>query len=200
MDSQLRFRKPCHSHQLGAQTSMLLALIAFALPFMSGAHGALRTGKIQSGLRVGFWGGLISGLMSFIAGAAIGYFLAFVPGFPGAELPPPGHVYSVAEYQQLNVADALGGAIGFLFLICGAVAVISGTIGGCVGSLLARKGDRKALNSQTKYDDVGDALPPQIALSKTGWVPRLSGVRQRQPENFELRFSGEPKFVPNGAS
>jgi hypothetical protein len=87
--------------------------------------------------------------MSFIAAAVIGYILAFVPGFPGAEIPPAGHIYTAQEYQLLNVGDALGGAVALLFLICGAFGVVCGTVGGFVGSLLEGTGDGRDVSPRT---------------------------------------------------
>jgi uncharacterized protein (TIGR03435 family) len=127
-------------HRLGAQAAILLALVGFVLPFGAGAHGAIKTGKVRVGMRVGFWSGLISGVMVFLAGATLGYILAFVPGLPGAEIPSADHVYTAAEFQRLNVLDALGGAFAHLFGIGGLFGAISGTLGGWAGILLERTG------------------------------------------------------------
>jgi hypothetical protein len=91
-------------------------------------------------MRVGFWSGLISGLIAFFALAVIGYVLALVPGLPGAEIPSADHVYTAAEFERLNVIDALGGALAHLFLFGGVFSVVGGTVGGCAGILLARAG------------------------------------------------------------
>jgi hypothetical protein len=61
-------------------------------------------------MRVGFWCGLISGLIAFPVRAAIGYLDAFNPGRPNADIPPT-PFYTVAEYQHLNIFDGLGSAL-----------------------------------------------------------------------------------------
>jgi hypothetical protein len=118
---------------LGVPPAILLALVAFVLPFAAGVHGATTTGRIRAGMRVGFWSGFISGMMACLALVAIGYICAFVPGFPGAETPPPGHVYTAEEYQRINVMDVMGGALAHLFMIGGIFGVIQGALGGCFG-------------------------------------------------------------------
>jgi hypothetical protein len=125
-------------HGLGAQAAIVFGLVAFALPFVAGAHAARKIGRFRAGMRVGFWSGLISGLMAFLSAAVIGYILAFIPGLPGAEIRSTDHIYTAAEYQRVNVMDALGGALAHLFLIGGVFGVVGGTVGGCAGILLAR--------------------------------------------------------------
>jgi hypothetical protein len=118
---------------------ILLALLALALSFIAGAHGAVRMGYVSGGMRVGFWSGLINGLMVFLSLAAFGYLLAFVHGIPGAEFPSGGHPYTEFEYQRINVFDALGGALVYLFGGC-VISTATGIMGGCVGMLLERTG------------------------------------------------------------
>jgi hypothetical protein len=127
-------------HRLGAGIGVTLALVAFLLPLASGSHGALKTGRMRDGISVSFWSGLISGVMTFLGLLAIGYVLAFVPGFPGAEIPSSNHVYTAREYEYANVSDVLGGSFAHLFLINGALGVIGGTIGSCAAILLERTG------------------------------------------------------------
>ena len=77
--------------------------------------------------------------MAFFALAAIGYILAFVPGLPGAEIPARHPVYTAAEYETLNVMDAIGSALAE-FLLGGLLGIIGGTLGGSAGILLERTG------------------------------------------------------------
>jgi hypothetical protein len=125
-------------HGLGARAAIPFGLVAVALPFVAGAHAARKIGRLRAGMRVGFWSGLISGLMAFLSTVIIGYILAFIPGLPGAEIPSTDHVYTATEFQRVNVMDALGGALAHLFLIGGVFSVVGGTVGGCAGILLAR--------------------------------------------------------------
>jgi hypothetical protein len=118
---------------------MLLLIAAFPLPFIAGAHGAIKLNRLHAGVRVGFWSGLIGGLIGFLGLVALGYILAFFPGFPGAEIPSKTHVYTALEFQQLNVADVLDGAMG-MFVFGGLICPLMGWVGGCAGLLLARTG------------------------------------------------------------
>jgi hypothetical protein len=117
----------------------VLVISAFLLPLIVGAHAATRLWRVRAGMRVGFWSGLISGLMSFFVLMAIGYLCAFIPGIPGAEI-PDNIPYTSAEFEQLNVLDAFGGGLYFFFLIGGVYGVIAGAGGGLLGILLARTG------------------------------------------------------------
>lgn len=127
-------------HGLGARVGVLLMGVAFLLPLASGSNGALKTGRARDGIAVAFWGGLVSGVMTFMGLVVIGYVLAFIPGFPGAEIPSLDHVYTVPEYEYANVSDVLGGGFAHLFLINGALTVVVGTIGSCAAILLERTG------------------------------------------------------------
>jgi len=133
-------------HKPWAGIGWLLALAGFALQLVPGIHGAMKTGRVRAGLRAGFWSGLVCGLMAFLALAAIGYILAFVPGLPGAEFPKVDHIllhdnnYTPADFELLNVSDALGGALAFLFGICPLFGGIGGTFLGWAGIQLARTG------------------------------------------------------------
>src|SRR5262249_25885421 len=103
-----------------------LPVAAAALPVIGGAHGAIKMNRLHAGLRVGFWNGLIGGLIVFLGSVALGYILAFFPGFPGAEIPSKTHAYTALEFQQLNVADVLGGASVGLFVFGGLICPLSG--------------------------------------------------------------------------
>ena|SRR5688572_704647 len=52
-------------------------LAAVFLPFLVGALGAIRTGRVSTGTREGFWAGMVGGLMGFLALAAAGYLRAW---------------------------------------------------------------------------------------------------------------------------
>jgi hypothetical protein len=117
----------------------VLAMFAFLLPLIAGAHASIRLWRVRAGMRVGFWSGLISGLMTFFAFVVLGYILAFVPGFPGAEI-PRNQPYTAAEFQEVNVMESLGGGLWSLFYLGGAYAVLGGAVGGLAGILLARTG------------------------------------------------------------
>ena len=111
----------------------LLVFAAFALPFICGAHTAIKTGRMRNGMRVGFWCGLISGLMVFLVLAVSGYIGAF--SGTGDEIPRT-PFYIAAEYQRVNIFDALGAGLIHLFGFGGLLGTVQGTIGG----LLVRTG------------------------------------------------------------
>ena len=50
-------------HSIGAPVGNLLGIVAFLLPFVAGAASAIKSQRILTGLRVGFWSGAISGLI-----------------------------------------------------------------------------------------------------------------------------------------
>ena len=147
---------------LGMAVGWLLALFAFSLPIVAGAHGSIKLWRVRAGMQVGFWSGLISGLMVFLAGMALGYILAYVPGLPGAEI-PANHAYTALEYEQSNVADTFGGALVHLFFFSGIFSVIGGTAGGFAGLLFVRTGEapdtsRRILWGLLTFCIVGSAI------------------------------------------
>jgi hypothetical protein len=146
---------------LGVPISLFLAFFSYVLPLVAGAHGGIKLWRVRAGMRVGFWSGLISGLIVFLGFMAFGYLLAFVPGLPGAEIPKdPG--YTALEYQRLNVSDTLGYGLGHLFLFGGILSMIGGAVGGLAGILLARTGR-------------GPAEPRRIFWSFLAWIRRHAG-------------------------
>ena len=122
----------------GVGTGWLPVICALLLPFVAGAHAGVKIWRVSAGIRVGFWSGLISGLIMFLGLMAYGYILAFIPGIPGAEF-PKNQPYTAIEYQIANVGDTLGGGLFFLFFGC-VLSVIAGAVGGLAGLLLARTG------------------------------------------------------------
>jgi len=102
-------------HGLPAGIGIDLAF-AFLLPFASGAHGALQTGSLRDGVRIIFWSGLISGVITFLGVFAINY--------------------------VLNVPDVLDDSGGFLFSITGILNLFCGTIGSCAGRILLERTGR----------------------------------------------------------
>jgi hypothetical protein len=89
-------------------------------------------------MHAGFWTGLVSGVMSFLALAGVGYVLAFIPGLPGAEMPR--EPYTAEQFQALNVSDAMGGALTHLVILGAVFCSIAGAIGAASGIVLERAG------------------------------------------------------------
>jgi len=90
-------------------------LTAILLPFVSGAAVAIRTGNAWIGRRVGFWGGVIGGLMGFLV-FAIRYFTN------------RGEFALVAAFWAMFLFGSLYGGI-------------AGTLGGWIGLKLYRTGE-----------------------------------------------------------
>jgi tetratricopeptide (TPR) repeat protein len=117
----------------------LLGILAIALPFVAGAHAAIRLWRVRAGMRVGFWSGLIGGVIIFVWMMLMEYAGALIIGLPGAEI-PSNPAYAAVEYQRANMIDTLRGGLIHLFLFGGVFSVIFGTVGGLAGILAARTG------------------------------------------------------------
>ena len=116
----------------------LCAIAALACAFVCGAHGAIKSDRLHVGLPIGFWNGLVSGMILHFGLIVLGYILAFIPGLPGAEIPAM-KAYTAMEYQTLNVGDVIGGATVFLFFLS-VFSPVAGWLGGWAGLLIARTG------------------------------------------------------------
>jgi len=127
------------SLNLGIPIGILLAVCGVALPFAAGAQVGIKTDRVRMGFRAGLWSGFIGGLLVFFALAPMGYIQGMIPGLPGAEI-PSAQPYTAAQYLAVNVMDALGGAMAFLFMICPLLGVAGGIVGGWAGIRLARTG------------------------------------------------------------
>ena len=93
-------------------------------------------------MRVGFWSGLVSGLMVFLAFAAFGCILAFVPGLPGAEtvtLEGYFRILSGMSWEVFEFPHTPGGMLSHVFGTGAFSGAIGGLIGGCT-VLIARTG------------------------------------------------------------
>jgi hypothetical protein len=88
---------------------------AILLPFASGAAIAIRTGNAWIGRRVGFWGGVIGGLMGFL-------------------------VLAIREFVRGD-EFALVAAFWAMFLFGSLYGGIAGTVGGWIGLKLYRTGE-----------------------------------------------------------
>jgi len=125
---------------LGFWIGWPLALAAFALSLICGAHGAIKTWRVRNGMRVGFWSGLVSGLTVFLAFASFSYILAFVPGLPGAEtMDGYFRILSGMSWEVLEFPHTPSGMLSHVFGTGAFSGAIGGLIGGCT-VLLARTG------------------------------------------------------------
>jgi hypothetical protein len=106
-----------------------------ALTVVAGGYAALRTGRIMAGALVGFWSGLISGLITFILLLCMTYLcMDLLQHDP----------QNIQEFQSSGaldlatsiVAESLAGGINHLWL-GPLVGASLGTLGGVVGAGLA---------------------------------------------------------------
>jgi hypothetical protein len=121
-------------HALGASIGVLAAIIAAILPFAAGAIGAASTGRIGTGARIGFWTGVVSGLITFMVLAGVGYLVVNVPGFPGVETPhSAAKVLTPNDLAAFNIGDYLAGGVSHLVLIGAPFCTVAGVLGALMG-------------------------------------------------------------------
>jgi len=104
---------------------------AFLLPLVAGGAGAARTGRVGTGLAVGFWSGLLSGLMTFLTLMAVTYV------FMGVLAHDPQNLHDYAHSGERTLAtfivgDSLFGASAHLALIGAAWGSALGALGGAL--------------------------------------------------------------------
>jgi hypothetical protein len=122
-------------HQLGARIGVLAAAVAAFLPLFAGLRGAEMTGRVVAGLRVGFWSGIVSGLITFVSLAIVGYLVVLFPGFPGVEVPHEAiaGALTAKELAAFNIGDYLAAGVSHLVLIgapfCSGVGLVGGLLG-----------------------------------------------------------------------
>lgn len=138
-------------HQLGASIGVLSALVAAILPVVAGAIGAARTGRIGTGARIGFWSGVVSGLITFVALASVGFLVVNVPGFPGIETPRNvSRPLTADELAAFNLGDYLAAGVNHMVLVGG----LFGSAAGAIGGVLSR-----ALRSQRSEVNLDASVP-----------------------------------------
>jgi hypothetical protein len=119
--------------ELGAPLWFLGLLSGLLLPFASGAAGAIKTGSVRIGMRVGFWSGVVGGLMGFLIFAALGIAIPLILSLNGSS------IQSIVNSERIESALAMAVYSMFVFgLLYGGIA---GTVGGWVGLRLYRTGE-----------------------------------------------------------
>jgi hypothetical protein len=104
-----------------------LALFAgILLPWIAGAFGAIKTRRILSGMRVGFWSSAIGGMIGFAVAMAVGYVSDFVPAI---------HALRIPSLNGLQLA------INFMFFLGTVPGTLGGLLGGWIGLALYRTGE-----------------------------------------------------------
>lgn len=118
-------------HQLGGRIGSVAAVVAAILPAIAGASGSVETGRAGTGARIGFWSGVVSGLITFITAATVGYLVVLFPGFPGVETPPNvARALSAEESAAYNVGDYLAAGVSHLVLLGAPFCSAAGLVGG----------------------------------------------------------------------
>lgn len=110
----------------GSSIGILAAIVAGILPVVAGATGASVTGRIWTGARVGFWTGVVSGLIAFVAVAMVGY---AVPHDQDS-LSELGSSYSAGDIATSRIADYLAGGVSRLFIVGALFCTAAGAFGG----------------------------------------------------------------------
>lgn len=118
--------------------ALFATLIAVVLPAVAGATGVAVTGRIRTGARIGFWSGVVSGLITFIAVAGVGYVAAYFPeSLHGADTPPDiSRTYTAAELATYNLADYLAGGVSHLLIVGALLCTAAGALGGLFGRVV----------------------------------------------------------------
>jgi len=124
-------------HEFGAAIGVLAVVAAAIMPVIAGATEAARTGQIRRGASVGFWSGAVSGVITFIALAGVGYLVTSVPGFPGVEVPRNVvRALTANELAGFNIGDYLAGGVSHLVIIGAPFCSAAGAFGGVMGRAL----------------------------------------------------------------
>jgi hypothetical protein len=111
--------------------------IAAFLPLVAGAVAAYQTRRIRSGVAVGFWSGLVSGMIGFLTLVFIAYCFMGVLQHDPQTLQEYAHS---AEHTLPTyiVGDFLAAACAHLVIVGIAWCTLLGSLGGFVGVLLKR--------------------------------------------------------------
>jgi hypothetical protein len=118
-------------HEVGARIGQVAAIVAAILPALAGGSGAATTGRIVTGARIGFWSGVVSGMITFVALAVAGLLVAHFPGLPGTETPHhPAGVMTAEQLAAFNVGDFMAGGVSHLVLIGAPFCSAAGLVGG----------------------------------------------------------------------
>jgi hypothetical protein len=124
-------------HEFGARIGILAAVAAAIMPVIAGATEAARSGQIRRGALVGFWSGAVSGVITFIALAGVGYLVVSVPGLPGVEVPRNlVRALTADELAAFNIGDFLAGGVSHLVIIGAPFCSAAGALGGVLGRAL----------------------------------------------------------------
>lgn len=117
--------------ELGAPLWFLGVFSVLLLPFAAGAAGAIRTGRVRVGIRIGFWSGVVSGLLGFLIVLSLGSLrFAVMLGWRGQSF-PISRIFEPVLLASLWVMFFLGTIYG----------VVAGAIGGWSGLKLYRTGE-----------------------------------------------------------
>jgi hypothetical protein len=101
--------------EVGAPLWFLGLFSGILLPFASGAAGAIKTGSVQIGRRVGFWSGVVGSLMGFL-------------------------VFAILEFAS-GTEFALVAAFNVMFIFGSLYSGVAGMLGGWIGLKLYRTGE-----------------------------------------------------------
>lgn len=115
----------------------IATLIAAFLPLVAGIVATYQTGRFRSSVTVGFWCGLVSGMIGFLTLVSISYF------FMGVLQHDPQTLQEYSRSAQPTLAtyivgDFLAAACAHLVIVGVVWCSLVGSVGGIVGMLLKR--------------------------------------------------------------
>lgn len=111
---------------------LLATIVAAVLPAVAGATGAAVTGQAWTGARIGFWSGVVSGLIAFAGVAGVGYLIVGFPEFlQGQDISP-----AAGDSAAYNIGDYLATGVSHLLLVGALFCSAAGAFGGLFGRLV----------------------------------------------------------------
>jgi hypothetical protein len=125
---------------------MLATMVAAALPAVAGATGAAVTGQTSTGVRIGFWSGVVSGLIAFVGVAGVGYLSVDFPEFLQSQDSSSEIASAIATGQLAgdDIGDYLARGVSQLLLAGALFCSAAGAFGGLFGRVA--RGHQATLN------------------------------------------------------
>ena len=116
---------------------LLITMVAAALPAVAGAAGSAVTGQPWTGARIGFWSGVVSGLIAFAGIAGLGYLAVDFPEFLQGQDSAPDIVNALAgQSAGDSIGDYLARGVSQLLLAGALFCSAAGAFGGWLGRLV----------------------------------------------------------------
>jgi hypothetical protein len=117
---------------------LLMTMVAAALPAVAGAAGSAITGQAWTGARIGFWSGVVSGLIAFAGIAGLGYLAMDFPEVLQGQDSSSEIVSGISAGQLVgdDIGDYLARGVSQLLLAGALFCSAAGAFGGWLGRLV----------------------------------------------------------------